>query len=98
MKFILSDVHFKEKIIYIELYTVSLKQGKFSYIFAQYIWKSEKYSLVETFSIYTGMKENKLHFSTLTYYCRHKNIPVGSHSQKSPTQGDMNDDFNRRWT
>lgn len=53
---------------------------------------------METFSIYTGMKQNKLHISTLTYYCRHKNIPVGSHSQKSPTQGDMNDDFNRRWT
>lgn len=60
--------------------------------------KNNTNPLIETFSIYTGMKQNKLHISTLTYYCRHKNIPVGSHSQKSPTQGDMNDDFNRRWT
>lgn len=61
-------------------------------------WKKKTNPLMETFSIYTGIKQNKLHISTLTYYSRHKNIPVGSHSQKSPTQGDMNDDFNRRWT
>lgn len=45
MKFILPDVHFNEKIIYIELYTASLKQSKFSYIFAEYIWKWEKNTL-----------------------------------------------------
>lgn len=30
MKFISSDVDFNDKIIYIELYTVSLQQGKYS--------------------------------------------------------------------
>lgn len=98
MKFILSDVHFNEKIIYIEFTLFSWSKANLATFLRVYLKMGKKYSLMETFSIYTGMKQNKLHISTLTYYCRHKNIPVGSHSQKSPTQGDMNDDFNRRWT